>query len=155
MVFNLISLEMQNNLISLERQNIITKMWPRQNGRHFADDIFKCISSIKTFTFLSIFRRTLFPWVQYARKKKKLLKMCCRQIPDSLEQKFWNVQVICIRTFLRATFFVTPLVVIQKVLPLNHKDVGMHCNEGSNVWSSNSMCYQPIFLQNDCVCRDP
>ena len=28
------------NLISLEMQNIITEMWPRQNDRHFADDIF-------------------------------------------------------------------------------------------------------------------
>ena len=38
---------------------------------------------------------------------------------------------------------------------LNHKDVGMHSNEGPNVWSSNLMHYQPIFLQNNCVCSDP
>ena len=49
----------------------------------------------------------------------------------------------------------TLLVVIQKVLPLNHKDVGMRCNEGPNVWSSKWMYYQPIYLQNNCTCRDP
>ena len=60
-----------------------------------------------------------------------MLKICCRQTLDSLEQTLWNVQVIC--TFLGAAFFVALLVVIQKVLPLNHKDAGMHFNEGSNV----------------------
>ena len=33
------------------------------------------------------------------------------------------------------TFLIALLVVIEKVLPLNHKDVGMRCNEGPNVWS--------------------
>ena len=42
-------------------------------------------------------------------------------------------------------------VVLQKVLPLSHKDVAMRCNEGPNVWSSNLMPNQPIFLQNNCI----
>ena len=71
-------------------------MWPKQNGRHFVDVIFKCITSIKMFTCLSIFRQTLYPRVQCVRKKKLLKKNCCRQILDSLEQTLWNVPVICI-----------------------------------------------------------
>ena len=45
------------NLISLEMQNIITEMWPRQNGRHIADAILQCIFVNQNFEFVSIFRR--------------------------------------------------------------------------------------------------
>ena len=62
------------------------------------------------------------------------------QILDLLEQKVWNDQVICIH-FLSVAFFVARLVVIQKILPSNHKDVGMRCNEGPSVCSSNLMYY--------------
>ena len=36
-------------------------------------------------------------------------------------------------TFLSAAFFIALLVIIQKVLPLDHKGVGERCNEGLNV----------------------
>ena len=44
----------------------------------------------------------------------------------------WNVQVICIH-FLSIACSPALLVVIQKVLTLNHKDVGMRGNEGPKV----------------------
>ena len=49
--------------------------------------------------------------------------------------KFFGAEVVessgylFVYTFLSAAFFVALLIVIQKVLPLNHKDVGMRCNE--------------------------
>ena len=105
------------------------------------------------FAFLSIFRRSIFPSVQCVRKTK-LLKKCYRLILDSLNRSCGTFRLF-VYTFLNAAFFVALLVVIQKVLPLNHKDVGMRDNEDPNVWSSNLMYYQPIYLQNNCVFRDP
>ena len=43
----------------------------------------------------------------------------------------WNR--LFVYTFLSAAFFVALSGTIQKVLLLNHKDVGMHCNEGLDV----------------------
>ena len=45
-------------------------------------------------------------------------------------------------------------VVFHKVLPLNHKDVGMRWNKGPNLWPLNLMYSQPILLQNNCFCSD-
>ena len=107
-------------------------------------------SSFKVFAFLSIFRWTLFPWVQCVRKKK-LLKICCRHILDSLEQNLWNVQVICIH-FSQFYIFRCSFGCHSKgFLPLYHNGFGKRCNEGLNVLFSNLMYCQPIFLQNNCV----
>ena len=77
----------------------------------------------------------------------------------STDTRFFGGKVVersgILYTFLCAAFFVALLVVIQKVLTLNHKDVGMRCNRGPNVWSLNLIYDQPIFLQNNVVCRDP
>ena len=72
-----------------------TEMWPRQKAVILQSNFSNAFSSMKMFAFLSIFRRTLFPWVQCGRKKN-YQKICCWQILDSLEQKLWNVRVICI-----------------------------------------------------------
>ena len=78
------------DMISLEMQNIITKMLPRLNGLHFADDIFSnAFSSIKIIAFLSIFRRTLFPWVQGVRKKEIVKKNTL-----STDTRFFGAQVV-------------------------------------------------------------
>ena len=42
----------------------INTLRPRQNGRHFPDDIFKCIFLIKMFKFLLRFHWSLFPRIQ-------------------------------------------------------------------------------------------
>ena len=62
--------------------------------------------------------------------------------------------VICMH-FSRCYIFGALVVVIQKVLtlPLNHKDIGMRCNEGLNVWSSNSMYYQSYFCKTIAFAR--
>ena len=73
-------------------------------------------------------------------KRKLLKKVCCQQILDSLEQKLLSVQIICIH-FSQCCIFVALLVVILRLYHVNHKDAGMRCNEGPNVWSSNSMYY--------------
>ena len=75
-------------------------------------------SSIIMFAFLSKFRRTLFPRVQGVRKKK-LSKM-----KNSVEQELWNVWVICI-DFSQCCIFRCSFGCHSKILPLNHKDVGM------------------------------
>ena len=109
-------------------QNIITEMWPIQMAVILQTTFSNAFSPIKIFALLSIFRRTLFPWVQCVRERKSL-KICCRQIPDSLEQKLWNVQVICIH-FSQCCIFRCSFGCHSKGLPLNHKDVCMRCNEG-------------------------
>ena len=40
---------------------------------------------------------------------------------------------LLVYTFFSAAVFAARLAVIQKCLPLSHKDVGMRCNEGPNV----------------------
>ena len=59
------------NLISLEMQNIITEMWPGKMAVILQTTFSNAFSSIKMFAFLSIFPRTLFPWVQCVRKNVK------------------------------------------------------------------------------------
>ena len=58
-----------DNISSLSHVCIARPMWintwrPRRNEQHFADDIFKRISSMKMFEFLIKFPWSLFPMVQ-------------------------------------------------------------------------------------------
>ena len=67
-----------------------------------------------------------------------LEKRICYENMLSTDTKFLGAEVVdrsglFVYTFLSAAFFDAFLVVIQKVLPLNHKDVRMRCNEGPNV----------------------
>ena len=51
-------------------QNIITEMWARQNGCHFADDIFKCIFFNPNVCIFINISPNFIPNVQCVRKKK-------------------------------------------------------------------------------------
>ena len=102
------------------------------------------------FAFVPIFRRG-----SNVIKKEIVKKILLTDIRFPAAEVVECPSYLFVYTFLSAAFFVALSVVIQKVSPLNQKDVGMRCNEGPNVRSSKVMYYQPIFLQNDCVCRDP
>ena len=83
------------------------------------------------FAFLSVFHRTLFPLVQCERKKNVKRHVVDRYL--ILWSRICGTFMVFAYAFLIAAFFIALLVVIQKVLPLNHKDIGMRCNGAPTV----------------------
>ena len=82
-----------------------------------------------------------------SNEKKKLLKNML-----STDTRIFGAEVVERSGYLYTLFLVLHFLLL---FWLNYKDVRMCYNEGHNVWSSNLMYYQPIFLQNNCICSDP
>ena len=123
------------HLTSLEMQNIITESGLDKTAVIFQTTSYMHFCQSRRLHFYQYFAQ-LYSHGANVLEKNNLLKICCPQILDSLEQKLWNVQIICIH-FSQCCILRCSFGCHSEGLSLNHNNVGMRCNEGSNVKTSN------------------